>query len=267
MPTREARIAAVRAFNRFYTQRIGVLRRRMYGSPLSLAEVRVLYELAHRDEPTAGALARELDLDRGYLSRILRGFERDGLAAAHALGRRRAAEPLRTHRRRAAARSRRSTARRATRSARLLATAARRRGRAPGGRHGDDRAPARPPTPPTRARRSTLRTHRPGDIGWVIERHGALYAQEYGWDETFEALVAQDRRALHRALRPGARAMLDRRARRRARGLGVRWCKRSRDASRSCGCCWSSPPRAAWASARGWSTSASRSRARPAIGA
>ena len=183
----EARIAAVRGFNRFYTQRIGVLRRRMYGSPLSLAEVRVLYELAHRDAPTAGALADDLDLDRGYLSRILQGFERDGLV-------------------------RRSRSAQDARQSHLALTPKGRKAFAPLDRASHDEvarllsglsdADARrlvagmttierllagtPPEAPTVA----LRAHRPGDIGWVIERHGTLYAEEYGWDETFEALVA-----------------------------------------------------------------------------
>jgi DNA-binding MarR family transcriptional regulator/GNAT superfamily N-acetyltransferase len=188
MSAREARIAAVRAFNRFYTQRIGVLRRRMYGSPLSLAEVRVLYELAHRDAPTAGALADDLDLDRGYLSRILRGFERDGL-----LRRTRSQDDARQSHLALTPKGRRTFAPldRASHDevAQLLAHLS----------HADVErlvsgmatierllAPA-PPTAPL----LTLRTHRPGDMGWVIERHGALYAQEYGWDETFEALVAE----------------------------------------------------------------------------
>jgi DNA-binding MarR family transcriptional regulator/N-acetylglutamate synthase-like GNAT family acetyltransferase len=184
----EARITAVRRFNRFYTQRIGVLRRRMYRSPLSLTEVRVLYELAHRHGPTAAQLARDLDLDAGYLSRTLQAFERDGWI-------------------------RRAPNDDDARAAKVSLTAAGRKAFAPLDRESHDQvaqmlAPLTErdasalvegmaliekllaPTAAVRAEPIVLRPHGPGDIGWVIERHGALYAREYRWDSGFEALVA-----------------------------------------------------------------------------
>jgi DNA-binding MarR family transcriptional regulator/N-acetylglutamate synthase-like GNAT family acetyltransferase len=188
MSVAEDRIAAVRGFNRFYTRRIGVLRRRMYGTPLSLAEVRVLYELAHRDAPTASELADALDLDRGYLSRLLQAFERDGLVR-----RSRSAEDGRQSPLALTPKGRKAFAPvdRASHDeiARLLAHLSE-----DDAQHLVDSMTTierllagSPLTPPTVA----LRTHRPGDIGWVIERHGALYAQEMNWDDTFEGLVAE----------------------------------------------------------------------------
>ncbi len=187
------RIAAVRRFNRFYTQRIGVLREHLLDSPFPLTGVRVLYELAHwparGDPPTAAVLAARLALDEGYLSRILHGFEQRGLVRKQlsaADGRRKSLALTPRGGREFARLDARSQQEVATLLAPLssaqqglLVDAMETLGRLLGA--AADAAPAP----------YLLRPPRPGDIGWVIHRHGALYAQEYGYDQRFEALVAQ----------------------------------------------------------------------------
>ena len=181
------RVAAVREFNRFYTSRIGVLDEGYLSSRFSLTEVRVLYELAHRGSATASELGRDLGIDAGYLSRILRGFARRGVLARTAARDDARKSILRlTPRGKAALAPLEARARDqigvmlekipAAEQERLVASMrAIERGLKSG---------------PRATPKVTLRSHRPGDMGWVVERHGALYWQEYGWDETFEALVA-----------------------------------------------------------------------------
>src|SRR5262245_34439853 len=188
MPASPDRVDAVRAFNRYYTRKIGVLHEGLLHTPFTLTEARLLWELAHRPALTASALANELDLDAGYLSRLLKGSRDRRL--------------IRTTRSRDDARQ-----------VELELTAAGQKAFAPLDRRSRDEVgkllatmpegdqvelvaalsnvrcllegPGAKPAP------FILRPHRPGDIGWVVARHGALYAQEYGWDMRFEALVAE----------------------------------------------------------------------------
>jgi DNA-binding MarR family transcriptional regulator/GNAT superfamily N-acetyltransferase len=183
----EQRVAAVRRFNRFYTKRIGVLHEGLLRSPFPLAQARVLYELAHHRGRTATALGKELGLDPGYLSRILRGFRQLGLVAAKASreDRRQSLLSLTAKGRQAFA----TLDRRSRDEIALMLNAV------PAAEHGrlieamrtvEDMLASRPePKVPY-----LLRPPQPGDMGWVVSRHGALYVEEYGWDEQFEALVA-----------------------------------------------------------------------------
>jgi DNA-binding MarR family transcriptional regulator/N-acetylglutamate synthase-like GNAT family acetyltransferase len=181
------RVAAVREFNRFYTSRIGVLDEAYLSSDFSLTEVRVLYELAHRGSATASDLGRDLGIDAGYLSRILRGFARRGVLARTA-----AKDDARKAILRLTARGKATVAPLEARArdqiGALLDSVA---------PTSQDRLVASMRTIERALRFSShatpqvaLRSHRPGDMGWVVERHGALYWEEYGWDESFEALVA-----------------------------------------------------------------------------
>jgi DNA-binding MarR family transcriptional regulator/N-acetylglutamate synthase-like GNAT family acetyltransferase len=184
----DRRVDAVRSFNRFYTRQIGVLREGLLGSPFTLTEVRILYELAHREQPTAAELGRDLGLDAGYLSRTLRSFERRGLIvkARSATDGRQSLLSLTARGRRAfAPLNARAHGEVAAMLARLAAAD---RDRLIGAMHAIETVLGGRPEPKVSY---LLRPHRAGDMGWIIHRHGVLYAEEYGWDETFEALVAE----------------------------------------------------------------------------
>jgi DNA-binding MarR family transcriptional regulator/N-acetylglutamate synthase-like GNAT family acetyltransferase len=182
------RIEAVRRFNRLYTRRIGVLQPQFLGGPYSLPEARVLYELGQRGECTATELGADLGLDLGYLSRLLQGLKRHGLVLGE-----RAAHDARQTRLSLTGKGRKAYSQLDARSREEV-----------GGMLAKLPAPEQTrlvdslraveqllEKKPRAAEKITLRSHRPGDIGWVVHRHGALYHEEYGWDERFEALVAQ----------------------------------------------------------------------------
>jgi DNA-binding MarR family transcriptional regulator/GNAT superfamily N-acetyltransferase len=184
----DGQISAVRAFNRFYTRKLGMLDQQLLKSPFSLSEARVLYEIATRENPAAKQIGIELGLDPGYLSRIVQNFDDSGLITRTPLpvDRRQHQLSLTAKGRQAFARINRSSH---DDVAAMLASLP------PGGSErligamavienllGACREPLLP---------AILREPRPGDMGWVVQSHGSLYAREYGFDSSFESLVAE----------------------------------------------------------------------------
>jgi DNA-binding MarR family transcriptional regulator/GNAT superfamily N-acetyltransferase len=185
--TDDAAVAAVRAFNRFYTNMIGLLRGKYLGTPYSLTEARLLFELAQRDASEVSDLRRTVDIDAGYLSRILTRFESDGL-----ITRERSAADGRRQVIRLTATGRAAVAGLDARSARQTS------GMLAGVRDDDRRklldamhaiTDILSESPPPRG--YLIRAPRPGDMGWVVQRNAAMYAEEFGWDASYEALVAR----------------------------------------------------------------------------
>lgn len=193
------RSEAVRRFNRFYTRQIGLLRDELWRTPFTLTQARVLYELAHHERTTATHLGGELGLDPGYLSRILRGFQKRGLLER---------QPSPTDRRQVLlslteggqeAFAEMNAASRAEIEGMLAGLADREQDRLVDamrtiegllGARPEHRVPY------------ILRPHQSGDMGWIVQRHGVLYEREHGWDERFEALVAEIVAAFVRDLEP-----------------------------------------------------------------
>ncbi len=197
-----AAVKAIRQFNRFYTSRIGVLDPYL-GSDMSLTDVRVLYELAHREVPVASEIGRDLRLDAGYMSRILRRFEAAGWLTR---------EPH--------ARDARQSVLRLTEAGHAAFAPLQQKSR-------DEAAALLSPLPPydrqqlvdamahierlldpaaapaALTRTIVLRDPLPGDMGWVVQQHGELYAREYGWNNEFEALVAEIVAEFVRKFQPG----------------------------------------------------------------
>ena len=189
MASIDSRAERIRHFNRFYTERIGVLQEGLLQSRFSLAEARVLYETANSDRAAAAGIAKRLNLDAGYLSRIVKRLLKAGVlnrVPSGRDGRERLLSLTHKGREQFAILDRRSHEEAASILRRL-----------PPGRQEElvralESAQALLDAPASPAAPIVLRAHRPGDMGWVVKRHGELYFQdEYGWDERFEALVAE----------------------------------------------------------------------------
>lgn len=187
-PGTRLQIESVREFNRFYTRTIGVLDRHFLGSEFSLTEVRVLRELYSRGRSTASEIGEPLGLDPGYLSRMVRGFEKRGLLDPPSPGRDRRHRLLRLSRAGRAEFRKLEARQRAALETMLEPVRSHERGKLVSSMSRIRRILS--PQAPI-ANGYALRDLRPGDIGWVIHRQGRLYYEEYGWDERFEALVAE----------------------------------------------------------------------------
>jgi DNA-binding MarR family transcriptional regulator/GNAT superfamily N-acetyltransferase len=186
--TLENHVAAVRRFNRFYTQHLGVLRSDWLDSPFSLTEARVLYEIRQRDRATATEIGRDLGLDAGYMSRILRRFHKAGLI-------RKEASPDD---------GRQSFLTITARGRKAFDPLEQQTERQVGGVLGRLPAPEQDQlvaamsaiermigSAPEQPGEIVLREPKPGDLGWIVQRHAELYLQEYGWAENFEGICAQ----------------------------------------------------------------------------
>jgi DNA-binding MarR family transcriptional regulator/GNAT superfamily N-acetyltransferase len=185
-------IAAVRRFNRFYTRQIGVLRKNYLDSPYSLGEMRVLYELAQNEKLTASDIARTLDLDMGYLSRLLRNFEKRRL-----INRKISASDARQSHLALTARGREMFAPMEQRSqqyaaAMLAKLDGMQQEQIVSAMNAIETLLAGTPAAKASDRATyTLREPRAGDFGWIVSRHAELYLREYGWADPFEGLCAQ----------------------------------------------------------------------------
>jgi DNA-binding MarR family transcriptional regulator/N-acetylglutamate synthase-like GNAT family acetyltransferase len=182
------RVAAVRSFNRFYTQHLGVLRDGWLDSPFSLTEARVLYEIKQRDRATATDIGRDLGIDAGYLSRILRRFHKSGLIRKDV-----SADDARQSLLSITARGRKAFDPLEARTERQVGAIL---GRLAEPEQDHLVAAMRTietmiASGPKAESRIVLRQPQPGDLGWVVARHAELYAREYGWAENFEGLCAQ----------------------------------------------------------------------------
>ena len=192
-PHRDQRIAAARRFNRFYTRQIGVLRKNFLDSPYSLGEARVIYEIASDTAPpTASDIGRALDLDAGYLSRVLRNFERRGLVE-----RKVSPKDARQSHLALSPRGRKAFTVLDDLSQRDIGTmldklAPSDQSRLIEAMHTIETLLEPPVAKPAPAKqRYKLRDPAPGDFGWIVKRHAELYAQEYKWREPFEGVCAQ----------------------------------------------------------------------------